>query len=199
MHLTESWRCTLWIKIWEELHRLAARDIVVEVECVKAHRTKKRKRCRTLRGMSLKATRRRMSWQKQEQCWTKDLWRKREQRQSSKKEEDVYAALQYGARFHCLVEEWKDCEELKPKLKEKWIFVDQKREETKHRTEWCAEANKYRCMRCGRGKCTGPKYLTKMPGKCTGPKFLSEELGKRGKRYLGGHDLSRKMDSQGEF
>ena len=35
--------------------------------------------------------------------------------------------------------------------KENWIFVDQKREETKHRTEWCAEANKYRCMRCGRG------------------------------------------------
>ena len=30
-------------KIWEELHRLAARDIVVEVEHVKAHRTKKEK------------------------------------------------------------------------------------------------------------------------------------------------------------
>ena len=34
----------LWIKIWEELHRLAARDIVVEVEHVKAHRTKKDKK-----------------------------------------------------------------------------------------------------------------------------------------------------------
>ena len=40
----------LWIKIWEELHRLAARDIVVELEHVKTHRTKKDKRCRTLRG-----------------------------------------------------------------------------------------------------------------------------------------------------
>ena len=29
------------IKIWEELHCLAARDIVVEVEHVKAYRTKK--------------------------------------------------------------------------------------------------------------------------------------------------------------
>ena len=57
--------------------------------------------------------------------------------------EEVRAALQYAANFHCLVEEWKDCEELKPKPKEKWIFVDKKREETKHRTEWCAEANKY--------------------------------------------------------
>ena len=25
--------------------------------------------------------------------------------------EEVYAALQYAASFHCLVEEWKDCEE----------------------------------------------------------------------------------------
>ena len=24
--------------------------------------------------------------------------------------EEVYAALQYAASFHCLVEEWKDCE-----------------------------------------------------------------------------------------
>ena len=49
------------------------------------------------------------------------------------------------------MEEWKDREELKPKPKEKWTFVDQRREETKHRMEWSAEANKYRCMRCGRG------------------------------------------------
>ena len=34
----------VWIKIWEELHRLVARDIVVEVEHVKAHRTKKDKK-----------------------------------------------------------------------------------------------------------------------------------------------------------
>ena len=69
-----------------------------------------------------------------------EVERKREQRQCSRR------ALQYAAIFHCLVEEWKDCEELKPKPKEKWIFVDKKREDTKHRTEWCAEANKYRCM-----------------------------------------------------
>ena len=30
----------LWIKMLEELHRLAARDMVVEVEHVKAQRTK---------------------------------------------------------------------------------------------------------------------------------------------------------------
>ena len=46
--------------------------------------------------------------------------------------------------FYCLAEEWKDCEELMPKPEEKWIFVNE--EDTKHRTEWCGEAEKYRCM-----------------------------------------------------
>ena len=34
--------------------------------------------------------------------------------------EEVYVALQCAAGFHCLVDEWKDCEEIK--LKEKWSF-----------------------------------------------------------------------------
>ena len=33
--------------------------------------------------------------------------------------EEVHAALQHAASFHCLAEEWKDCEELRPKPKEK--------------------------------------------------------------------------------
>ena len=33
--------------------------------------------------------------------------------------EEVYEALQYAASFDCLVEQWKDCEELRPKPKEK--------------------------------------------------------------------------------
>ena len=80
--------------------------------------------------------------------------------------EEVYAAMQYAASFPFLVEERKVCEEPRPKPIEKWNFVDQKREETKHRTECCSEANKYQCIRCGRGS----KYM-KMPGKCTGPKY----------------------------
>ena len=107
--------------------------------------------------------------------------------------EEVCAGLQYAASFHCLVKEWTDCEELKPKPREKWIFVNQKKEETRHRTEWCAETNKYRCMRCGRGS----KYM-KMPGKCTGPKYLEKNLGTWGKRHSGGHDTVRRMYRQGE-
>ena len=68
-----------------------------------------------------------------------------------------------------LLSRTKDCEELKPKPKEKWIFVYEKSEETKHRTECFAEADRYRCMRCGKES----KYM-KMLGKCSGPKFLSK-------------------------
>ena len=64
-----------------------------------------------------------------------------------------------------------NCEELRPNPNEKWIFVDTRSERMKLRTEWCAEANRYRCMRCGRGS----KYM-KMPGRRDGPKFLSKRL-----------------------
>ena len=36
--------------------------------------------------------------------------------------EEVHVALQHAASFLCLVEEWKDCDEIKPKPKEKWVF-----------------------------------------------------------------------------
>ena len=60
----------LWNKIWEELHYLAERGILVAVEHVKAHRTKKEKQDMShfLRSSSPKATRRPLSWQKKEQC-----------------------------------------------------------------------------------------------------------------------------------
>ena len=54
------------------------------------------------------------------------------------------------ASFHCLVEEWKDCEDLRPKPKEKRVFVNKNVEAKKQGTVWCAAANKYQCMRCGR-------------------------------------------------
>ena len=38
--------------------------------------------------------------------------------------EEVHAALRCAASFHCLVGEWIDCDGLKPKPKEKWIFVE---------------------------------------------------------------------------
>ena len=40
--------------------------------------------------------------------------------------EEGYAVLRYAASFRCLVEEWKDCEELKPKPKAQCLFVYKK-------------------------------------------------------------------------
>ena len=57
----------------------------------------------------------------------------------------MYIALQYAASFHCLAEDKKDCEEVKPKPKEKWVFVEKKIENTMHRTEWCGRKNVSMC------------------------------------------------------
>ena len=119
---------------------------MVEVAHVKAHRTKKEKK-----NMSHFET------------FVTEGKEKAEVRADTMKQEreEVYVALQYAACFHCQVEQWKDWEELKPKPKEKWSFVDKRSEGTKLRTERCAEADRYRCRRCGRGsKCV------KMPGRC---------------------------------
>ena len=66
----------------------------------------------------------------------KVLRQKRELKLWSRREE-VCVALQHAARNHCLVKEWKDCEELKPKPKEKRSSIDKRSEGIKHRTEWC--------------------------------------------------------------
>ena len=52
-------------------------------------------------------------------------------------------------------------------------------DETKHRTEWCADAIKYRCMTSKRGS----KYL-KLQGQCTGPKYLSKKCLENGQRDI---------------
>ena len=38
----------------------------------------------------------------------------------------------------------------------------------------------------------------KMQGTCTGQKYLPKKMGKWRKRYLGGYDMVRRMDSQSE-
>ena len=57
--------------------------------------------------------------------------------------EEVYVVFQDAGSFHCLGEEWKDCEELRPKPEEKLVFMEKIGDNTRHRTEWCAEADKY--------------------------------------------------------
>ena len=52
--------------------------------------------------------------------------------------EEVYAVLLCVASVHCLVEEWEDSEELKPKPTNQW-------KQKEHRMKWCVGASKYRC------------------------------------------------------
>ena len=163
------------------------RHILVEVERVKAHRTKTEKNNMSQFEKFVTEGNEKADELAKAGAMPDEGYMAEAKTETMQQErEEVCAALQCAASFHCLVEHWKDCEELKPKPREKWIFTDQKREEAKHWTEWCAEANWYRCMRCGRGS----KYL-QMSGKCTGPKFLT-------RRHLGGHDLVRRVDRNGK-
>ena len=74
------------------------------------------------------------------------------------------------------------------------MFVERKKEEMKHRMEWCAEADGYRCMRCGRG--SNHEDARKMHR----TKTIVKKFGNMGKTSFGRscHDLVRRMDRQGQ-
>ena len=82
--------------------------------------------------------------------------------------EEVFAGLQHAASFRCLVEEWRDCEEIKAKAKRE-VDISWTVEAKTHRMEWCAVASKYRHTRCGRNR-----EHVKMPGKCVSPRWLGK-------------------------
>ena len=173
------------------MHGLAERGILVAVEHVKAHRTQKEKQTMSQFDKFVTEGNEKADELAQPGAMLDEGFMAEATAETMQQErEEVYAALQYAARFHCLVEEWKDCEELRPKPKEKWVLWQKKSENVKHRTEWCAEADRYRCMRWERGS-----KRTKMPGKCTRPKFLSWSLEKwRRRHHVGGHDVVRRVD-----
>ena len=104
----------MWITIWEELHELVKRGILVEVENVKAHRTKKEKEKMTQLGMFVnegneKADELAKAGAVLDECFVAEA---RAESVKQEREEEVHVALQYAANFHCLMEEWTDCEEL---------------------------------------------------------------------------------------
>ena len=130
-----------------------------------------------------------MSWQKQEQCWTKDLWQKATAETMQQEREEVYAALQYAAGLHCLVEEWKDCEELRPKPKEKWVFVEKEERE-------CEASNRVVCgsRQVSMYEMGERKQTYEDARKMHMTEILVKEFGKWRRRHLGGHDLVRTVD-----
>ena len=107
---------------------------------------KKRKRCRTLRSSSPKATRRRTSWQKKEQCWTNAG--RRVHGGSESKDNAAGARRDVCSLAVCseLSVKWKNGRTVKSAEAEAERKVDFRGPEKKRRRN---EANKYRCMRCG--------------------------------------------------
>ena len=120
----------LWIKNWEQLHHFVSRDLVVEVEHVNAHRTKKDKNDMShLERFVTEGNEKADELAKEGAMLDEGFMAEAKTKTMQQEREEVYTVLQYAASFHCLVEEGKDCEELRPKPKEKWTFVDKKREE----------------------------------------------------------------------
>ena len=110
----------LWIKIWEELHLLTSKEILVEVEGVKAHRTKRDKKDIShfdefVTDGNEKADELAKAGAMMDEGFMAEARAKTGQQEG----EEVHAALQNAASFHCLVEDGEDCEELKPKPKKK--------------------------------------------------------------------------------
>ena len=162
----------LWIKIWKELHLLTSREILVEVEHAKAHRTEKDKREMWHFGKFVTDGNEKADELAKAGAMLDDGFMAQVRANTLQLErEEVYVALQYVASFHCLVKDCKDCEE---RLSQKKMeFHGKRREGTKHRMEWCAASRRYGCVRCGRGS----KY-TMMQGKYTGPKYMAKNLGR---------------------
>ena len=114
-------------KFGEQLHGLVERGIVVEVEHVKAHRTMKDKKDMSYSEKFVtEGSEKADEMAKEGALLDGGFMAEARAKTMQQEREEVYAALQSAASFHCFVEEWKDCEELKLKPKEKWIIVNKR-------------------------------------------------------------------------
>ena len=100
----------------------------MDVEHVKVHRTKKEKKDMShLEKFVTEGNEKADELAKEGAMLDEGFMAEARAKTMQQEREEVYAALQYASSFHCQVTEWKGCDERKPKPKEKWIFVDQKK------------------------------------------------------------------------
>ena len=119
----------LWIEIWEELHSLISREILVEVEHVKAHRTEKdKKEMSRFERFVTDDNEKADELAKEGAMKGEGFMAQVRATKLQQEREEVYVASQCTASIHW-VEEWRDCEELKPQPRETWIFVVRKERE----------------------------------------------------------------------
>ena len=164
----------LWIRIGEELHGLAERGIMVEVEHVKAHRTKKEKKHmsqfeRFVTEGNEKADELAKAGAMLDEGFMAEA---RAETMQQERERGGVCSIAVCGQLPLPGNNGRTVKSSTPSRK---VVCGNRQvsiyEMTKHRTEWCAETNRYRCMRCGESS----KPMM-MPGKFTGPKFLSKSL-----------------------
>ena len=87
VHQANSGRCRFMDQNLGRTALFGRKGILVEVQHVKAHHTKKRKERydALMRSSSPKAMRRPMSWQKKEHYWTQGLWQKQDRKLCSRR------------------------------------------------------------------------------------------------------------------
>ena len=94
---------------------------LVEVEHVKAHRTKKeQKHMSQFERFVTESNENADDLAKAVAMLDEGFMAEARAETMQQERDDVYAALQYAASFHCMIEQWRGREELKPKPKERW-------------------------------------------------------------------------------
>ena len=132
----------LWISSWEALHRLHRQGILVEVSSMpKAHRTmEKMQQMSLFERFIAEGNEKADEFAKEGALLDGGLMAQVRASTVQQEREEVYAALQNAAGFHCLVDEREDRQELKPKPKEKRRYVNKKRN-GKETSEWCEQTS----------------------------------------------------------
>ena len=93
----------LWIIVWEELHRLTSRDLLIEVEHVKAHRTKKdKKEMSHFEKFVSEGNEKAVELAKEGALLDEGFMARTRAKTVEQEREEVCAALQYAATCHCL-------------------------------------------------------------------------------------------------
>ena len=105
--------------MWEELHRVHQEGTLVEVEHVKAHRSKEMLRMSLFRKFITEGNYKADELAKERAMLDGGGMAHVGAITVQQERGEVSAALQWAASFHCLVEEWNDCEALRPKPREK--------------------------------------------------------------------------------
>ena len=99
----------------------------MEVEHVKAHRTEKdKKEMSHFEKFVTEGNEKADELAKEGALLDEGFMARQEQRQLSRSEKRCTQFCSVRPVFHCLVEEWKDCEELKPQPKERLAFVEKR-------------------------------------------------------------------------